>query len=294
LTGSGASSPITVIGLTNGTAYTFTVTATNSAGTGSASAASNSVTPAPGPTVTSVAVPANGTYKAGSNLDFTISWDKNTTVSGTPQIALTIGTATVKANYLSSPNATTSLFRYSILAGQNDSDGIVVDALTLNGGTIRDANNVNATLTLNNVADTTGLLVDTTTPTVTINQAVDQTDPTNTSPIRFDVAFGEAVTGFNNADVIIAGMAMTPNITVSDSGDHIRYSVEVAGMTEGETVTATIPADAALDSSGNLSAASSSTDNSVTYRTTSKFPWLLLQPALNYNGAHKSHILPAL
>jgi hypothetical protein len=44
-TASGASSPLTVTGLTNGTAYTFTVTATNSIGTGSASSASNSVTP---------------------------------------------------------------------------------------------------------------------------------------------------------------------------------------------------------------------------------------------------------
>ncbi len=45
-TGTGASSPVTVSGLTAGTSYTFTVTATTAAGQSSASAASNSVTPA--------------------------------------------------------------------------------------------------------------------------------------------------------------------------------------------------------------------------------------------------------
>ena len=48
-TQSGAASPITVSGLTNGTAYTFTVVATNSVGISVASAASNSVTPAAAP-----------------------------------------------------------------------------------------------------------------------------------------------------------------------------------------------------------------------------------------------------
>jgi hypothetical protein len=43
--GSGASSPVTVTGLSNGTAYSFTVTATNSSGAGAASSASNSITP---------------------------------------------------------------------------------------------------------------------------------------------------------------------------------------------------------------------------------------------------------
>jgi hypothetical protein len=46
VTGAGSSSPITVSGLTTGTAYTFAVTATSTAGTSSASAASNSITPA--------------------------------------------------------------------------------------------------------------------------------------------------------------------------------------------------------------------------------------------------------
>lgn len=59
ITGTGTSSPITVSGLSNGTAYTFTVVATNAYGTGPASAASNSVTPlAP----QQIAYTAAGTY----------------------------------------------------------------------------------------------------------------------------------------------------------------------------------------------------------------------------------------
>jgi len=52
LTGTGASSPVTVSGLSGETSYTFTVTASTPGGTGPASAASNSITtPAVPPTV---------------------------------------------------------------------------------------------------------------------------------------------------------------------------------------------------------------------------------------------------
>lgn len=64
-TGSGTSSPITVNGLTNGTAYTFTVTATNTNGIGSASDSSNSVTPATTPSVSSP-TSANVTHESAT------------------------------------------------------------------------------------------------------------------------------------------------------------------------------------------------------------------------------------
>jgi uncharacterized repeat protein (TIGR02543 family) len=48
-TASGTASPITVTGLTNGTAYTFSVQALNGQGTGTASAASNTATPVANP-----------------------------------------------------------------------------------------------------------------------------------------------------------------------------------------------------------------------------------------------------
>ena len=84
LTGTGLSSPVTVAGLTNGTAYTCSVTAVNSYGTSPASAASNSVTPVAGASSYTFTGPAGGSLNVASS-SFTVT--PNAAYSGTITIA---------------------------------------------------------------------------------------------------------------------------------------------------------------------------------------------------------------
>jgi hypothetical protein len=112
----------------------------------------------------------------------------------------------------------------------------------------------------------TDFRVDTDAPTVTINQAAGQADPTNASPINFTVAFSEEVTGFATGDVTLSGTAGATTGTVS--GGPATYNVAVSGMTGDGTVIASIAARVASDAASNANAASTSADNTVTYDKT--------------------------
>ncbi|MGB2982580.1 MAG: choice-of-anchor D domain-containing protein, partial [Candidatus Bipolaricaulia bacterium] len=115
-----------------------------------------------------------------------------------------------------------------------------------------------------------GTGLDTTKPEVTIKQAGGQADPTNGSPINFDVVFTEPVTGFATGDVTLSGAAGATTGTVTEvaPNDGTTYNVAVSGMTGDGTVTATIPAGVAQDAASNTNNASTTTDDTVTYDTT--------------------------
>ncbi|HEY0518402.1 MAG TPA: fibronectin type III domain-containing protein [Ilumatobacteraceae bacterium] len=68
-TASGAASPISITGLTNGDSYVFTVTATNGVGTGPASAPSNAVTPTQGGGVTATSMVPKALGQGATNRD---------------------------------------------------------------------------------------------------------------------------------------------------------------------------------------------------------------------------------
>ena len=106
-------------------------------------------------------------------------------------------------------------------------------------------------------------------PTVTINQAADQADPSNASPIDFTVVFSEAVSDFAAGDVTLSGTAgATTAVVTNPSGDLMTYNVAVSGMTGSGTVIASVAAGVAHDAAGNANVASTSIDNSVTYDVT--------------------------
>uniref|UniRef100_A0A7C1FWC7 Bacterial Ig-like domain-containing protein n=1 Tax=Caldilinea aerophila TaxID=133453 RepID=A0A7C1FWC7_9CHLR len=115
---------------------------------------------------------------------------------------------------------------------------------------------------------------DTIAPTVTVNQAAAQPDPTNSAPIYFIAVFSEPIstTTFTAADVSLSGStapgASVVSVTQIAPNDGTTFQIAIAGMTGSGTVIASIPAGGVQDPAGNVNLASTSTDNSVTYDIT--------------------------
>ncbi len=109
-------------------------------------------------------------------------------------------------------------------------------------------------------------------PSVTINQAAGQADPTSQQPLRFAVVFSESVSGFEANDISLLGSTAnvsSAQITITGSG--AAYLVEISNILSGGQVRASIPAGRATDSLGNTNTASTSTDNTVTLVNKQKF-----------------------
>jgi hypothetical protein len=189
-----------------------------------------------GPSVQAVAIPFNVTVNAVD-----ANWNLVTTATDTVHLTSTDGTATLPADA-------------ALVAGTRT----FAVTLRTSGATITASDVTSPSKTSStSPAITLG-------PSVTINQAAGQADPTSTSPINFTVVFSSTVTGFATGDVTISGTAGGTKVaTVTGSGT--TYNVAVTGMTTAGTVIATIPAGVAVNASSQSNAASTSTDNTVTW-----------------------------
>jgi len=147
---------------------------------------------------------------------------------------------------------------YTVAVSGLTTGGTVIATIPAGGATDAAGNGNTASTSTDNT-----VTFDPTPPTVTINQAAGQADPTSTAPITFTAVFSESVSGFTGSDVVIGGTAGGTK-TVDVTGGPSTYTVAVSGLTTGGTVIATIPAGGATDAAGNGNTASTSTDNTVT------------------------------
>ncbi len=205
--------------------------------------------------VSSVTAPSNGTYKTGDVLSFTVNFSEAVTANtsgGTPRLELTIGGVTKYATYASGSGTSALVFTYTIESGLADADGIAVGSLQTNSGTLRDAAGNNATLTLNSVASTTSVLVDSVPPTVSsVSVPADGTYNTGQT-LSFTVNFSENVT--------VTG---TPRL-VLDIGGQTAYATYASGSGTTALVFSYTVANGFFDSNGI--AVSSLQTNSGTLR----------------------------
>ncbi|HSU64786.1 MAG TPA: N,N-dimethylformamidase beta subunit family domain-containing protein [Burkholderiales bacterium] len=209
------------------------------------------------PTVTIDKAAGQADPTGASPINFTAVFSKR--VSGFSGAGVTIsGTAGgTKTGTVSGGPST-----YNVAVSGMSSAGTVIASIP--AGVAQDAAgdaNTASTSTDNSVSFTPP---DTTPPSVTINQAAGQADPTNASPINFTAVFSEPVSGFTGAGVSISGTAGGTK-TVTVSGGPSTYNMAVSGMSSAGTVIASIAAGVVTDAAGNPSTASTSTDNSVSF-----------------------------
>lgn len=211
-------------GTLSGASHSFTVTATDTAGNVSNASQALTITlDTTAPAIASVDVPANGSYRANTALTFTVHTDDLVyvdTSSGTPRLQLTVGATTRYASYVSGSGSSTLVFSYTVQPGENDSDGIAVNAIQLNNGNITDAAGNTLGNTLNNLGVTTSVLVDTAAPVATSVGVPNNSTYYTGEALDFVINYNEAVT-VNTSNG-------TPYIEL-DVGGVTRHAAYVAG-----------------------------------------------------------------
>ncbi|UXY15303.1 DUF4347 domain-containing protein [Chitiniphilus purpureus] len=206
------------------------------------------------PTIASVTVPAAGRYNAGDVLTFTVNLSEPVTVDtggGTPRLALDLGGTTVYAAYVSGAGTGALQFQYTVQPGDNDGNGIAVTALQANGGLLRDSAGNTASLALQNVGDTSAVLVDTQAPAPVAVARLDAT-PTNAATISYTVSFSEAVGGVDAADFALSTTgSASGSITAVTQLDATTFRVQIANLAGSGTLRLDLNGTGIADLAGN-------------------------------------------
>ncbi len=256
------------------------------------------------PTVSGVsATDANGAYGAGQVLHLVVTFSEPVTVTGTPQLLLETGVTDESASYASGSGTSALEFDYTVQAGDTSSDLDAHDAnaLTLNGGTIVDAEGNAAVRTLTVGAGNSGalanakdLVVDTTSPGASVTTPAANGLSYNGSSLPAAIAGASSDAG--GSGVTSVGVAirdgsgnywggsdfdqgsLTYNATGGTTGSWTYSTTTLAGkLADGHTYTITARS---TDAAGNTGTATR------TFSYDASAPTVTNVAATNTNGAY--------
>src|SRR5204863_5358439 len=170
---------------------------------------------------------------------------------GIPAIGLTIGSTPRTASYVSGSGTSALLFRYTIVSGDNDADGIAVaPAISLNGSTIKDALGNDAILGFT-TPNTSNVLVDTIAPTAALTYSpasVAKSGSALTITATFNNPMADSPVPAIAISAVAGGTALAATPMTRVDPTHYTYVYTV----QGGNGTATVTMSAGTDVAGNL------------------------------------------
>jgi len=288
----GSGSPITVTGLTNGTAFTFTVTATNSVGPSAASSASTAVTPA-----TTPGVPTSVSAVAG-NAQAVVTFTAPTSTGGPPitQYTVTSSPGSVTATGTTSPITVTSLtngtaYTFTVTATNSVGPGAASSASTA----VTPATTPSVPTSVSALAGNAQAVVSFTAPAstggATISSYTVSAIPVGGGTIVTAKGTGSPIT----VTGLINGTAYTFTVTATNSAGSSSSSSTSAAITVeklAQTITWAAPSDR-LSTSGNFTLNATASSSLPVEFVIVSGPAILSGTAISLTGASGTVVIRA-
>lgn len=199
------------------------------------------------PTVASVtpfSLPANGTYRSGQSISFTVNFSEAVTVTGTPTWVINMTSGGPEAASYSSGSGTSALvFSFTLDSNDLDLDGIdMATAFTFSSSSISDVSVGNSFSNSFTAPNTSGILFDGVGPTISSVTGPTAGTYIENQVLSFTVNYSEAVTitGTPQLTLDIGGTTKYANYSSGSGSSAIvyQYTVEL-GLNDKNGIQAT-------------------------------------------------------
>lgn len=184
------------------------------------------------PFVVSITPPVDGTYSNGENLDFSVEFNEVVSVTGSPKMTVDIGGSSFDLTYAAGTGTNNLVFRYTLLGGEEDTDGINLTsaAISPGAGSIVDASANLANYDISSIVlNLSNVLVDAISPTITSITLPADTTYLEGQDLSLTVNFDEnvIVTGSPRIAITLTSGTIYANYTSGSGSQNLIFTYTV-------------------------------------------------------------------